>query len=257
MRPGQGRGAWSRKVETLWARTAGGPLLDDISLAAKRTLPIALAIALCSSAPRPAVAGTNEPTLDRALNAPAADLAQGYLWVRFTLRYLIPAAKKGVRVHIGAETIDKKNVDEYERRYGSRLDTYRRAIHQRGYKTIAGHYRGEATQACTQAGSVWASLIAADRANDVEITQTGFEARLIVTARHNGARIHVDNAAAIVESSMVVHDRMHSDYFFRGKITDKGIRIKPVLSVLRAWPKWAHPPSRKALENCVVTLVKR
>lgn len=192
--------------------------------------------------------------MNQALAAPAIDLAQSYLSVRFVTQYVLPAAEKGVNIQIGNEAINKSNVEEYQRRYQEQLSTYREAIKQRGYKTISGAYRGKATEACTRIQSAWVGLIREGRASGIEITQNGFDAQVIVSIEHEGKKLSLRNQAAIAESSIALQDEMNSDYFFRGTIKHNEIEIKPDVSVLRSWPKWAGPPSQKDLENCTITL---
>ena len=194
-----------------------------------------------------------EPTLKKALEAPAWALAQGYLWVKSILHFL-SAADAGATIHLPDETITKSNVEEYRGRYEKRLSLYGEAIKQRGYKTIAGAYKGETTESCANIKSLWVGVIHERGQSGVEIAQDGIEAQVVIRGKHEGKELSLKNPAAIAESAISVLDAMNSDYLFRGEIKDQVIVIKPNLSVLDRWPKWAGPPSRSDLENCTITL---
>jgi hypothetical protein len=205
----------------------------------------------CATSSPPKPGDSTKPIANQALAAPAIDLAQGYLSSKMITEYILPAAKSGINIQMGGETINKSNVGEYQLKYQSRLLTYRKAIKQRGYKTISGKYRASTTESCARVRSSWVGL------NDIKIIQDGFDAQVIASTIHEGTKVSLKNQAAIVESSIVLQDAMNTDYFFRGVIKDKRIEIKPDVSVLRSWPKWAGPPSKKDLENCTITLKKK
>lgn len=194
-----------------------------------------------------------EPNLKDALEAPAGDLAQGYLWVKSTLLSL-SVVDAGVTLQLPGEAITKNNVEEYRGRYEKRLSLYREAIEQRGYKTISGAYKGETTESCSRIKSPWVSFIHGQGQNEIEITQNGIEAQVVVKANQEGKELSLKNPAVIAESAISVVDGFNSDYFFRGDIKDQAIVIKPILLVLDTWPDWAGPPSRADLENCTITL---
>ena len=215
---------------------------------------IALCVVACASTSCATMSTVPQPTLNQALAAPASDLAQGYLSVKLITQHVFPAAEKGVTIQLGNETINKSNVEQYQRRYQERLSIYREAIEQRGYSIIAGTYRGKTTEACARIHSAWVGLISEGRANGIEIVQDDFDAQVIVSTEHEGKKLSIRNMAAIAESSIALQDAMNSDYFFLGRIKNKQIEIKPDASVLRSWPRWAGPPSKKDIENCIITL---
>src|SRR5574338_189022 len=194
-----------------------------------------------------------EPTLKKALDAPAWALAQSYLWVKKMLHFL-SAADAGATIHLPGETITKSNVEEHRGRYEKRLPLYGEAIKQRGYKTISGAYKGETTESCARIQSAWGGVIHERGQSGIEIEQRGIEAQVVIRGKHQGKELSLKNQAAIAETAIAVLDAMNSDYFFRGEIQDQVIVIKPNLSVLDTWPKWAGPPSRSDLENCTITL---
>ena len=194
-----------------------------------------------------------EPTLKKALEAPAWGLAQGYLWVKEMLHFL-SIVDAGATINLPGETITKSNVEEYRGRYKKRLSLYKEAIKQRGYKTISGAYKGETTKSCARIQSLWVRVMHERSQSGIEIVQDGIEVQVVIRVKYEGKEFSLKNEAAIAESAISVLDESNSDYFFRGEIKDQVIVIKPNLSVLDRWPGWASPPSRSDLENCTITL---
>jgi hypothetical protein len=198
-------------------------------------------------------AAAKEPTLQDILKAPASTLAQDYLRVKLILDFL-PLARGGVTIQLPGETITRSNVEEYRIKFEKQLSLDREAIKQRGYKTISGVYKGETTESCANIGSPWVAVIHKQNQSGIEIVQNGMEAQLIVRVKGEGKELSFNNPVAIAESAISVVDEMNSDYFFQGEVKDQAIVIKPNLSVLNTWPKWADPPTQSALENCTITL---
>lgn len=203
-----------------------------------------------------------EPTQKDVLEASAADLAQGYLAAKTSFRGLNRLVKTGAfggsgarfTVKIRGEAIDKDNVDEYLAKFQEQLSFYEEAIKQRGFKTVAGQYKGNATESCERSNAMWAALIQRQRYRAIKITQEDMDAQVTITVEHKGKEVDVKNSAAVAESAMALIEASNSDYYFRGEIKDNVIVFKPDLSVLRTWPKWANSPSQRDLEECVVTL---
>ena len=193
-----------------------------------------------------------EPTLQDALDASAADLAVSYLSMKSIVR-LVPAGARAT-LHIGEVTINKDNVDEYKQRFEQRLSIYERAIRQRGYKDISGMYKGEATESCSRIGSIFTALIQEQRQEAIEIRQNDMNALIVISVKHDDAEVDVSNPAAVVESAIAVNEATNSDYYLRGEFMNDAVVIKPDVSVLKTWPKWANPPSRRDLEECNITL---
>jgi head-tail adaptor len=193
------------------------------------------------------------------LVAPAADLAEGYLAAKTSLGVVKAGAFDGpgarVTFNIRGETINKDNVDEYRARYQKQLSLYKEAIKQRGYASIAGAYKGEATKSCASSNSLWAAIVQEKAHSGIEIRQEGIDAQIVIRLKQNDKEMSIENLAAIAETTIIVIDSMNSEYYFQGTIKDQTIVLKPNLSVLNTWPKWANPPSRNDLENCTITLV--
>jgi hypothetical protein len=219
-----------------------------------KTKLIALAIVAFTAISCVAMGDEPQPTLTQALSVPASDLAQGYLFVNFITKYVLPLADMGVNIQLGGEAINKSNVKKYQQRYQERLSIYRDAIKQRGYSVIAGKYKGKVTNACGRIESLWVSLISEGRPIDIEIKQDGCDAELIVSTEVDGKPVSLKNIAAIAASGIAIQDSMNSGYYFQGDIKNKQIVLKPSASVLRSWPEWAGPPSKNDIDNCVITL---
>ena len=189
----------------------------------------------------------------KAVAYPPEVLAMSYLWIKKMLHFL-PAVEGGGTIQLPDETITISNVEEYRGKYERRLSLYKEAIKQRGYKTISGTYKGETTESCARIKSAWVGVIHERIQSGIEIAQDGMDAQVVIRAKHEGKELSLKNQAAIAESAISVMDAMNSDYFFRGKIKNQVIVIKPSLLVLNTWPNWAGPPSRSDLENCTITL---
>jgi len=223
-------------------------------MAAEQEHPLAKARlkALSTQASEPGDA--ENPLLARAMVVSASDLAQAYLWTRIMVEDVLPAAQKGVTLQLADETVTKSNVEQYQKTFQQRLSTYQEAIKRRGYKTVSGVYRAEATGSCARANSMFAGLMLDRNVAGVEITQRDSDAEVIISVEQDGKKHSLKNHAAIVESALVLQDAMNSEYFFRGDISSDEIIIRPDVAVLRAWPKWAGPPKKKDLEDCMISL---
>jgi hypothetical protein len=203
-----------------------------------------------------------EPTQKDVLEAPAADLAQGYLAAKTSVGLVKRLVKTGAFGGSGArfmlkvrgEIIDKDNVDEYLAKYQKQLALHEEAIKQRGYANIAGAYKGEATKSCANSNSLWAAAIQRKAQTGVEIRQEGIDAQIVISLKQNDNEMSIGNPAAIAETAIAVIEATNSDYYFLGEIKDQVIVLKPDVSVLNIWPKWASPPRRNDLESCTVTL---
>ncbi len=197
-----------------------------------------------------------EPSLEDALAAPAGDLAQGYLSSRYMLEKVLPYAEMGVvgTIHVAGETITARNASKYKKRYKKRLNTYIKAMRQRGAVSLAGNYRGEATEPCSRVGATWIGLIQSGEASAIEIVQDGADASLNIGVVREGKTHTLGSDAAVVESSITLVDQMNSDYYFSGSMMDQKITIHPDVRVLSGWPGWASPPKREDILGCIVEL---
>jgi hypothetical protein len=193
-----------------------------------------------------------EPTIQDALDATAVDLALSYLSMKHTVRFVAIGARTPVT--IGNVTINKNNVDEYKAKYEARLRIYEQAIRQRGFKKIEGQYQGVANKSCARSNSLFAAVIEEQKQAAIEITQDGIDAQIVITVEREGKDISLTHPAAVAESAVAVNEATNSDYYFQGEIKNSAIVFKPDVMVLKTWPKWANPPNRKDLENCVITL---
>ena len=198
---------------------------------------------------------TKEPTLQDALDASASDLALSYLYMKHTVRFV--AIGERATVTIGNVTINKDNVDEYKAKYKGRLSIYEQAIRQRGFMDLSGIYTGEAAESCSRSNSIFAAIIQQQKHEGIEIRQNDMNALLVISVLHDESEIDVNNTAAVVESAIAVNEAANSDYYFRGEFKNEVIILKPDVMVLKTWPKWANPPSRKDLENCQIRLERR
>ncbi len=200
---------------------------------------------------------SEEPSLEDAMGAPAGDLAQGYLSSKYMLEKVLPYAEMGVvgTIHVAGETITARNASKYKKQYKKRLNTYTKAMRQRGSISLAGNYRGEATEPCSRVGSSWIGFIQSGEASAIEIIQDGADASLNISVAHEGKTHTLRNDAAVVEGSIALVDQMNSDYYFLGSMMNQKITIHPDVRVLSGWPDWASPPKQEDILGCAVELI--
>ncbi|XGV98128.1 MAG: hypothetical protein ACAF41_04150 [Leptolyngbya sp. BL-A-14] len=208
-----------------------------------------------NSAPNPALINDNA-LLEAALKASAANLAEGYQFVKELLD-MLPSADHGVTIQTPAQTIGPDNAKEARLELERRLAIYATAIRQRGYKVILGKYRTEATPSCERIQSAWADGIRKSILSDLNITQDGFTIQLIHQVKHEDKSSTIHIPGTIVESVFIFNDPMNSDFTFVGEMTPGKIIVRPdVERILAAWPTGFgfQPPSRDDLSSCTATL---
>jgi hypothetical protein len=194
-------------------------------------------------------------SIEDALNAPAADLIQGYMFTKWVVDGLIPMAEMGMTVYAGYDTITERNAQRKLVQYKTRLDIYSDAINRRGYAQVAGRYRGTSTESCDRSGAFWLGSIGSDEVRDISISQEGIELTMTLSVLHENKSFDFDIGGYIVESDLILMDPLNSDYYVLGKVHGKQIDLRPDPGVLEGWPGWAGPPKRKDVRNCLVELV--
>lgn len=205
---------------------------------------------------------TKAPTQKDVLEAPAADLAHSYLAAKTSLELLEKYVKAGAfsksgatfMVKIRGEIVNKGNVDGYLGKFQKQVSVYQEAIKERGYADIAGTYKGEATKSCAKSNSLFAAVIQEKLVTGIEIRQDGIDPQLMLSLKQKAQETSVATSAAIAETAIALIEPMNSDFYFLGEIRDRVIVLKPDVSVLKTWPRWANPPSQSDLEDCIVTL---
>jgi TPR repeat protein len=193
--------------------------------------------------------------LEQALQAPAADLAQSYQWVKEIIASL-PLAESGGAIHTPSGTIRSGNVTAVKAEMEDRLSVYGAAITQRGYKTIAGTYHANVTSSCGRTQSFWTGGIRQGLLGDINISQDGFKVHILHRYKIDGKSSNLEMPGVIAESALTFTDPMNSDFVFLGEVAAKEITVRPhVEKMLAASPNWVKPPSRSDLTTCSVTLV--
>jgi hypothetical protein len=196
-----------------------------------------------------------EPTLEKALEAPALELAQSYVFTQMVLSTSIPMAEIGATVYLGNEKITERNAAKKRKQYQNRLEIYAEAALTRGSVALAGPYQGKSSEACARVGSSWLELAGSDDVASITISQDGIEIVLSLSAPGEDETLVFDVGGAAVESSVVFMDPMNSDYYIHGAVIDGRVELRPSVEVLKGWPGWATPPKRADLENCLVELL--
>jgi TPR repeat protein len=200
-----------------------------------------------------------EPIEDEALASmmamPDLELAQMYERSNSLLGF-IELAELGIEVNAGGRRIRKRNAARVRKELEGQVALCREAIDRRGSANIAGTYRVVVTPECERSKSGWAGLICQADIEEIVISQTGCEAIVVYEYEHEGKTSSIETPVSVVGSALTFQDFMNSDYVFVGRVDADGIHIRPdTESVLEAWPKWAGPPKRDALEHCEVTLL--
>ena len=205
----------------------------------------------------PGAGAAQSTSKEYALKTDAYDLARRYFNAKTMMEIASIMAPRGIDLITGKGGITKRKVRQYKKKYGKQLSIYAEAINARGYKTIAGSYQARISESCGQIRSALIGSIHESAASGVEIQQDGYEAQLIVRFEYEGEEHTVEHPVIVVETAVLVHDFANEDYYFRGEIKGEDIVIKPDLSVLATWPKWALSLREKDLRKCVITLEPR
>lgn len=192
--------------------------------------------------------------LERALRAPAVDLAGAYYGEKHLLDQL-SLVKHGMTIDTPQGRIDADNAGKVKQGLQRHLASYETAIKQRGYESIAGVYLSNATSSCAHVPSLWLRAMLKGKLGTVNITQKGFTFKLIQSLKDQTSTIVIPGV--VVESSLVLSDPANFDFRFRGKITTDGITLRPdAKAIISAWPAWMEPPNRMALSNCSIFLAE-
>lgn len=148
----------------------------------------------------------------KALAAPAAALAQGYLAVAYNLLAVRVAQSGGTIVTTldGSPTrITKANADAYAADYAARLATYDAAIRQRGFRQLAGRYAMAAGAGCAQLGFF---------DGPATIEQTDFKIKLA-----SGSPPKSDGI--VVEDAVAIEHALNPDIHLVGTASAQGIEL--------------------------------
>lgn len=206
--------------------------------------------------------GTKAPTQRDTIDAPSADLVKDYLVAKTSFELLEKYVKAGAfdkpgasfTVKIRGKIVNKANVDEHLDRSKKQVSAYEEAIKKKSFADITGTYKGEATRSCAKSNSIFAAAIQERLVTGIEIKQDGIDAQLTMSLEQKGQDMSIGTSIAVAESAIALIEPMNSDFYFLGEIRDRVIVLKPDVSVIETWPRWARPPSRSDLENCIVTL---
>jgi hypothetical protein len=200
----------------------------------------------------PAQAPAAGSLLERALRAPATDLASAYYGEKHLFDQLSRVGR-GMIIDTPQGRIDADNAGKVKQELQRHLATYETAIKQRGYESIAGVYLGNATTACAHVPSLWLRAMLKGRLGTVKITQNGFTFKLVQPLKDQTSTIVIPGV--VVESSLVLSDPANFDFRFRGKVTADGITLRPdAKAIISAWPAWMEPPNRANLSSCTISL---
>jgi tetratricopeptide (TPR) repeat protein len=151
-------------------------------------------------------------SLEQALSGPPALLAARHLWVTHVLAQ-VRAAAVNPRITFMLPidqrwiAVTQANAQPYLVGLERRLETYTKAVEQRGFQHIAGRYTTKAANDC-RPKFPWGTAAV--------IQQQGFQGELVV----HGVRYR----AVVVESSIAVEDVVEEGYYF-GRIAPDGIEL--------------------------------
>lgn len=192
--------------------------------------------------------------LERALRAPAADLASAYYGEKHLFDQL-PRVEHGMIIDTPQGKIDADNAAKVKKALQQHLATYETAIKQRGYKSIAGVYLSNATASCANVPSMWIRGMLKGKLGTVNITQNDFTFQFTQPLKDQSSTIVIPGV--IVGSSLVLSDPLNFDFRLRGEVSDDGITLHPdAKAIISAWPAWMEPPNRAALSSCSIFLAE-
>ncbi len=187
--------------------------------------------------------------------ASAANLAKCYAWVEKAIK-LLRFAKNGDTVSmLSGLSVGRGNVNQVRTVLTQQLSDYGVAISKRGYQRIAGTYRAEAAPSCKHIQSGFASPIAAGGLAELTIFQSGFNIEIPHQFEHRGRLSPISIHGVVVDSVIAFYDQDNSEFGFVGEIANGTITLRPDTdAVLKAWPRWANPPSAADLSACAISL---
>jgi hypothetical protein len=195
---------------------------------------------------------TTGSLLERALRAPAIDLASTYYGEK-QLFDSLSLVNHGITIRTPQGRIDSANVGKVRAKLQGLLAIYESAIKQRGYEAIAGVYLSNATASCAQVPSLWLHAMLKGKLGTLNITQNGFTFKFVQPLKDHTSTIVIPGV--IVQSSLALSDPANSDFRFRGEVTAEGITLRPdVDAIIDAWPTWMAPLNRASLSSCTIYL---
>jgi hypothetical protein len=166
---------------------------------------------------------------------------------------MMKLVEQGMNIVTPKGPISRSDAARKRKAAEQRLSIYRTEIDRRGTVKASGRYRLQITQPCTRV-PCWLAF-ATEGATSVEIRQKGINVEIL--QRLPGSK-HVNKMTGImVGDSMVFRDSLNSDFIFSGVLAGNKFTIHPDPSVLKTWPKWAHPPKRSDIRSCTAYLTKR
>ena len=228
----------------------------------------AIGTTIAIAAPEPTSEGTKaaqqedaDPELvATALRASPRDLGISYLTNRSLIK-MADLVGGGIQIHTPQGVIDERSAAKQKQEGQNRLQAYRKAILQRGFRDVSGAYKvASVTPSCADTGSLWLGGAVEGILEEYVFSQESFELVLAITPKlEPGIKDDIgtfDLEGVVVESAIVIEDPFNSDYFLEGRGFDDRIELKPNLDVLKGWPKWAGPPKKRDLERCKLVLEK-
>ena len=229
------------------------------------------AVASCAAPPAARVQRAEAPSPDHLRDLYLASspdvLGSDYLRLDHLLQYVFPRVRAGTNLAVdtsffgAAVTIDRSNVDRYERLAQELRATCSSVIEKRGYQSFAGTYAARANQACTDA------VLPAYLTNISQLDPTASTAQII---RQDGFRVTMVAEARVKEllpqfwmhgaaiERMLMVDEVYSPILYVGTRSGRDIQFRPWT---RGFAKYyeAHegriPSARwSALGRCVIAL---
>ncbi len=233
---------------------------------------LALTISSCAAPPTAGVqngeARSPDHLHDLYLAASPVVLGSDYMRLDYLLQYVLPRVRARADVTVDTSlfgpgvTINRSNVDRYERLAKEWRAACSSVIEKRGYESFTGTYAAHANQACTDA------VLSAYLTNINQLDPTASTAQMI---RQDGFRVTMVPEARVkellpqfwmhgvaIERTLMV-DEVYSPILYVGTRSGRDIRFRPWT---RGFAKYyeAHEgsipsPRWTALGNCVITFL--
>jgi len=220
--------------------------------------------------PATASTPTAEPTLDVALSVPPAVLANSYLLTQTRLAFISmlsemkPHVTGSLKIVTPEGEIDASNYPDLQKKFEHRQAIYRQAIEKRGFATgLSGEYFVSSVKpSCAKSGSMLLRGASEKVFDKLTLAQDGFDMTMTAFVAADPSKgldkdFELPLEGVAVENALAFVDFANSDYHLNGVITPNGIELRPDPDVLEAWPKWASPPAKRDLENCVLILERK
>jgi hypothetical protein len=165
-------------------------------------------------------------------------------------------AEHGIKIETAEGTISKRKAKKISREFQQRIELSEQVMDDRGISNLEGEYKFLVNGDCERAHAWWAAMGGNDRyCGDLRIRQEGMNINVVQPCEHESDKFDLENSGITVDDAVLIVEEVNSDYRYVGTIHDGVISLRVDADrVLASWPDFQKPPSKKAIESCLITL---